>query len=70
MMGYEEKYNAVHHVWPWGFQVFNAEVKSNEATDLASLFTAVEAGPFWTEATHLREAMHFQGIENPQWIEA
>ena len=37
---------------------------------LAHLFTQVEAGPFWVEAMHLREAKRFEGIDGmgQRWV--
>ena len=72
MIEYEAQYKAVHEVFPWGFEVFTGPVRSNGLDTLAQLFTQVEAGPFWVEAMHLREAKRFEGIDgvSQQWVGA
>ena len=70
MIQYEEQYHAVRQVFPWGFQVFIGPVKSIDVESLSALFTQVEAGPFWVEAMHLREAKRFEGFDNQQWVGA
>jgi hypothetical protein len=43
-------------------QVFTATVISDTNDTLEHLFQAIEAGPFWVEAMHLREAKRIEGV--------
>ena len=70
MMEYEATYRQVHHVFPWGFEVFTGPVRDAGPDSLSSLFTQVEAGPCWVEAMHLREAKRFEAIDSDQWVGA
>jgi hypothetical protein len=62
MMTYEVKYYEAHEVYPWGLQVFTDTVLSDNADTLEELFQAIEAGPFWIEAMHLRPAKCIEGV--------
>jgi hypothetical protein len=61
-MTYEIRYYEEHQLYPWGLQVFTATVISDTNDTLEHLFQAIEAGPFWVEAMHLREAKRIEGV--------